>query len=157
MSRSMSRRLVAPSLVLTLAVSGMSGTACYEYRSAEVAAVRPAEVVHVVLSPEAAVALKPSIGPNASTLDARVLGVEADRLRLAVTQIARSAGPEEFLEGEPLELPLVGASAFSVRRFDRARTVLAIGGIIVSAITAASFSNQPTIAVVRGGPSGSTR
>ena len=62
MSRSMSRRLVAPSLVLTLAVSGMSGTACYEYRSAEVAAVRPAEVVHVVLSPEAAVALKRKAG-----------------------------------------------------------------------------------------------
>ena len=144
-------------MLVTLAVSGFFGTACYEYHAADVAAVRPSEVIHVVLSPEAAVALKPSIGPNASTLDARVIGVEADRLRLAVTQIARSVGPEEFLQGEQLELPLAGASVISVRRFDRSRTILAVGGIIASAIAAASFANQPTIAVMRGGPGATTR
>lgn len=140
-----------------LALSGLCGTACYEYHAADVGAVRPSEVVHVVLSPEAAVALKPSIGPNALTLDARVIGLEAERLRLAVTQIERSVGPEEFLPGEPLDLPLSGMSSITVRRFDRARTILAIAGILGSAIAAASFANEPTIAGMRGGPGGSTR
>jgi hypothetical protein len=146
---------LAPSVVL--AVSGLFGTGCYAYHAADVAAVRPSEVVHVVLSPEAAVALKPSIGPNALTLDARVIGLEAERLRLAVTQIERSVGPEEFLQGEPLDLPLSGASSISVRRFDRARTILAVVGILGSAIAAASFANEPTIAGMHGGPGGSTR
>ena len=148
---------MAISALTLMLVSGLSGAACYSYHTADATVVRPSETVHVVLSPEAAVALKSSIGPNASTLDGRVLDVESDRLRLAVTQIERSIGPEEFLQGEQLELPFAGASLITIRRLDRPRTILAIGGIIASAIAAASFSNQPAIAVVRGGPGASTR
>lgn len=106
MPRPVNRRVAAARVALALAISGISGAACYDYHAADVTAVRPSDIVHVVLSPEAAVALRSSIGPNASTLEARVIGVDQERLRLAVTQVERSVGPEEFLRGEPLELPL---------------------------------------------------
>ena len=140
-----------------LAVSVLSETACYGYDAAELGAVRPAQTVHMTLSPEAAVALRPAIGPNAATLDGRVLAVEPDHLRIALTQIVRTTGPEEFLHYEPIDVPLAGTSAVSVRKFDRVRTILAVGGIIGSAIAAAAVAEQPTIATVRGGPGASTR
>jgi hypothetical protein len=147
--------IAAASLLLAVAV--VSGTACYEYQAADASAVRATEVVHVVLSPEAAVALKADIGANASTLDGRVVWVDSDRVRLAVRQIGRSIGPEEFLSGEELDLPLAGASSISVRRFDRARSLLAAGGIIASALAAGSFANQPAITTIRGGTGATTR
>lgn len=143
--------------VMIVALCGIDAAACYDYHPADVAAVHPSEIVHVVLSPEAAVALRTSIGPNASSVDGRVLSVESDRVRLAVTRIARSTGPEEFLHGEPLELPLVGTSAISVRRFDRTRTIVALTGVVASAIAAAKASDQPAIVSVRGGTGASTR
>lgn len=153
----MTRRNATRSLALMLAVSVLSETACYGYNAAEVSAVRPSQTVHVTLSPEAAVALKPAIGPNAATLDGRVLAVESDHLRIALTQIVRTTGPEEFLQYEPIDVPFAGASMVSVRKFDGVRTFLAVGGIIGSAIAAAVVAEQPTIATVRGGPGASTR
>ncbi len=140
-----------------LAVSVLPETACYGYNAADVSALRPAQTVHVTLSPEAAVALKPAIGANATALDGRVLAVEPDHLRIALTQIARTIGPEEFLQYEPVDVPLAGTSTVSVRRFDGVRTFLAVGGIIGSAIAAAAVAEQPTIATVRGGPGAATR
>jgi len=153
----MRRRNATATFTLMLAVSALSETACYGYNAADVSALRPAQTVHVTLSPEAAVALKQSIGPNASTLDGRVLAVEADHLRIALTQIVRTTGPEEFLQNEPIDVPLAGTSTVSVRRFDGVRTILAVGGIIGTAIAAAAVTQQPTITTVRGGPTASTR
>lgn len=153
----MTRRNATATFTLMLAVSVLSETACYGYNAADVSALRPAQTVHVTLSPEAAVALKPSIGPNATTLDGRVLTVEPDHLRIALTQIVRTTGPEEFLQYEPIDVPLAGTSTVSVRKFDGVRTFLAVGGIIGSAIAAAAVAEQPTIAAVRGGQPASTR
>jgi len=153
----MTPRNATRSLALMLAVSVLTETACYGYDAAELSAVRPAQTVHMTLSPEAAVALKPAIGPNAATLDGRVLAVEPDHVRIALTQIVRTTGPEEFLQYEPIDVPLAGTSIVSVRKFDRLRTFLAVGGIIGSAIAAAMVAEQPTIATVRGGPGVSTR
>ena len=72
----------------------VAGTGCYEYHSASIASVRPTETVHVALSPEATVSLASTIGPNATMLDGEVLSVDANTLRLAVTQIARAVGPD---------------------------------------------------------------
>lgn len=153
----MTRRNATKALAVMLAVSVLPGTACYQYSARELTELRPSETVHVTLSPEAAVALKPAIGPNASTLDGRVLAVEPDHLRIALTQIERTVGPEEFLQYEPVDVPLAGTSTVSVRRFDGVRTFLAVGGIIGSAIAAAAVAQQPTIATVRGGPGSATR
>jgi hypothetical protein len=154
MRRRTGARIVA--LAATIPVLIM-GTGCYEYHSASVATVRPTETVHVALSSEATASLAPTIGPNATTLDGEVLSVDSRTLRLAVTQIARAVGPEEFLRNEPIDVPASGASSITVRKVDRMRTMLAFGGIIAGAIVARIATNSPGVVTVKGGPSSGTK
>lgn len=154
MTRHASRRI----FTLVAAVPVMfTGTACYEYHSASASAVHPGETVHVVLSPEASSSLASSIGPNATALDGRVVAADAGALRLALTQIARSVGPEEFLKDQLIDVPAGGAPSVTVRSFDRMRTVLALGGLLAGAIAAAVVTNEAGIISVRGAPTSSTR
>jgi hypothetical protein len=150
-----SRRLAT--LVAAVPVM-LTGTACYEYHSASAADIHPGETVHLVLRSDASSALAATIGPNATTLDGRVVTVDASAVRLAVNQIARSAGPEEFLKNEPIDVPLGGASSITVRSVDRVRTFVALGGVIAAAIAAhAAATSQPGIVTVKGGPSTGTK
>ena len=130
---------------------------CYEYREARVTDVRPDATVHVVLSAEAATALAGTIGPNATSIDGRVMSVDTRTLRLSATQIARAVGPEEFLRDEPIEVPSLGALSVSIRSLDRVRTVLAIGGILAGVFAAHALTDQPGIIATRGGPSTGTK
>lgn len=134
-----------------------TGTACYEYHTTAVSTIRPDQTVHVVLSPEAAASLASTIGPNASSLDGRVMAVDSRVMKLNLTQIARSVGPEEFLKNEPIDVPVSGASSVTVRSFDRVRTFLVFGGLIASAIAAHAVTDQPGIAAIKGGPPGATK
>jgi hypothetical protein len=153
MARLRSRGLALVASVPVLA----AGTGCYEYRSASIASVRPAETVHIALSPETTVSLASTIGPNATGLDGEVLSVNANTLRLAVTQIARADGPEEFLKNEPIDVPAWGASAITVRSVDRMRTLLALGGLIAGVIVARIATTSPGVITVKGGPSTGTK
>ena len=153
MTRHPSRR----TLVLFFAVPVITGTACYQYSTTPISAVRPDETVHVVLSPEASASLVSSIGPNATTIDGKILGVNGTTLRLAVTQVARSSGPEEFLMNEPLDVQANGASMITVRSLDRVRTILAVGGILAGAFAARALTDQPGIVTIKGGPSTGTK
>jgi len=135
----------------------LTAMACYEYQPSSVSAIHRDERVHVVLSQDASASLASSIGPNATSLDGRVLSVDATSVRLAVTQIARAAGPEEFLKDEPIEVPRAGASVVTVRSFDRLRTFLAIGGLVAGAIAAHSVTDSPGVVAIKGGPPGSTK
>lgn len=134
-----------------------TGTACYEYHSASPSAVHPGETVHLVLSPEASSSLASTIGPNATALDGRVVAADGGTLRLALTQIARSVGPEEFLKDQVIDVPAGGAPSITVRSVDRMRTVLALGGLLAGAIAAAAVTNQAGIVTIKGGPPGSTK
>jgi len=147
-------RLATQSLALA-AASAMPvlESGCYEYQSAAVTRVRPSETIQVTLSPDASRSLASTIGPHATTLDGRVLSVDSNTLRLAVTQIAREAGPEEFLKNEPIDVPASGASRIMVRSLDRPRTWLAFGGLVAGVIAAGIVSNQPGIVTVKNGPS----
>ena len=153
MTRQPSRRTLA----LFFAVPVITGTACYQYNTRPISAVRPDEMVHVVLSPEASASLASSIGPNATTIDGKILGVNGRTLRLAVTQVARSIGPEEFMMNEPLDVPATGASSITVRSLDRARTILAVGSILAGAFAARMLTDQPAIVTIKGGPSTGTK
>jgi hypothetical protein len=135
----------------------MSGTACYEYRDASLAEVRPDVSVHVVLSATGSTALTSTIGPNATSIDGRVLSISGGTMRLAATQIARAIGPEEFLQNEPIEVPAAGTLSISTRSVDRIRTVLAVAGLIAGAFVAHAITDRPPITSVRGGPSGGTK
>ncbi len=139
-------------LVLVAACAG-----CYQYHDASVTGVRPDETVHVVLSSDAASALASTIGPNATSIDGRVMAVDSNHLRLAVTQIARAIGPEEFLQYEPIDVPTRGALAVSVRSVDRVRTVIAFGGILAGVLAAHTLSNSPGVFSTTGAPAGGSK
>jgi hypothetical protein len=135
----------------------VAGTGCYQYRDARLTDLRPDATVHVVLSSDASAALAPAIGPNATSIDGRVLSVDTRSMRLAATQIARVVGPEEFLRNEAIDVPAGGTLAISMRSVDRFRTVLAIGAIVASAFVAHSLSDQPGVVSVKTGPSAGSK
>jgi hypothetical protein len=142
-------------LALTIAAAPAFG--CYQYQARPVGAIRPEETIHVELSPAGSASLASSIGPNATTLDGRVLSVDSNRFRLALTQIARSVGPEEFLKYEPIDVPRASATAVTVRSVDRPRTLLAIGGLAVGILVARIVTNDGGISTSRSGPTSGTK
>jgi hypothetical protein len=150
----MSRAVGAPLLVL---VAASLGSGCYQYREMSATAVRPDETVRVILTSDASSSLASTIGPNATSLDGRVVSVDSTRMRLAVTQIARAVGSEEFLQFEPIDVPTRGALTVSVRSMDRFRTVLAFGGLLAGVFAAHALTNSPGVVSTTGAPSGSTK
>ena len=130
---------------------------CYEYNATTIGSIRPNETVHVELSPSGSASLASTIGPNATMLDGRVLAIDSNRLRLAVTQIARSVGPEQFLKDEPIDVPRASTTIVTVRSVDRPRTLLAIGGLALGLLVARIVANDPTVAVSRSGPMSGTK
>lgn len=115
---------------------------CYYYRATDVGQLRVGQRARIELSPAGAADLASSIGPNATIIDGRVLTAGDSGITLAVTQIARTVGPEEFLKDESLTIPRGGASTFQVRELDRERTVLAIGSIIAAAFVARKATTE---------------
>lgn len=142
---------------LALAIAAAPAIGCYEYHTAPVGEIRPAQDVHVELTPAGSASLASTIGPNATTLDGHVLVVDSNRFRLALTQIARSSGPEEFLKNEPIDVPRSSATTITVRSVDRPRTLLAIGGLVAGIIVARIITNDPNITSARTGPSTGTK
>ena len=120
-------------------------------------AVRPNETVHVVLSSDASSSLAGTIGPNATSIDGRVMSIDSSRIRLAVTQIARVLGPEEFLQYEPIDVPTRGALTISVRSVDRVRTVLAFGTLLAGVFAARMWSTSPGLVSTTGAPAGTSK
>lgn len=130
---------------------------CYQYHEASTTAVRPDETVHVILSSDASSSLASTIGPYATSIDGRVLSIDSNQMRLAVTQIARAVGPEEFLQNEPIDVPTHGAVAVSVRSVDRVRTVLALGGLLAGVFAARTLTTSPNVVSTAGAPTGGSR
>jgi hypothetical protein len=135
----------------------VAGTGCYEYRSAEISGVRAGETVHLVLNQSGSAALAPAIGPSATSLDGRVLRDDSGELLLAVTQIDRSVGPEEFLRNESVAVPTRNAESITVRRLDRPRTLLAAGAVFAGVFLAHVATEQAAVVSLKGGPPSGTK
>lgn len=86
--------------------------------------------MRVVLNATGADALAPKIGPDASTLSGRVTASSPTDLTLAVTEISRTTGREEFLEGQTLSVPRSSADKFAVRGIDVSRTALIVVALV---------------------------
>ncbi len=142
---------------VTAALAVLSTAGCYEYHNGRVADLRPNAIVHVVLSAEATTSLASVIGPNATAVDGQLVSIDTSMMRLAVTQIARALGPEEFVHDEPLDVPIKGALSISTRSFDKARTALAVGSLLAMVLGAHFATSQTGITTVRGGPAGNTK
>jgi hypothetical protein len=151
-------RSVAGLLDVVVLVTVAASAACYQYHDASPTAVRPEETVHVVLSGEASTTMAGTIGPNATSIDGRVMAVDSIRMRLAVTQIARGAGPEEFMQSEPIDVPTTAAVAIRVRSVDRVRTFLAaFGGVVAGVLAARTLTSSPGVVSTRGTPSNGSK
>lgn len=150
-------RTVTASRRLISAVLAAATAACYEYHDASPTTVRPDATVRVVLSSDASISLAGTIGPHATSIDGRVLAVDSSRMRLAVTQIVRAIGTEEFMQNEPIDIPTRGALTVSVRSVDRFRTILAFGGILAGALAARTLSSSPGVFSTTGAPAGSNK
>jgi hypothetical protein len=143
---------------LVIAVAAMlAGSGCYEYHDGKLSDLRPNATVHVVLSAEATTSLASVIGPNATAVDGQVVSIDTTTMRLAVTQIARAIGPEEFVHDEPLDVPIKGALSISTRSFDKARTVLALGSLLAVVFGAHVATSQTGVTTVKGGVTGTTK
>jgi len=148
---SRARRLSTYCRTLMAAVPVLvAGAGCYEYNTTSVERVQPGETVHVVLSPSGSTALASAIGPNATTLDGRILRQDPSELTLAVTQIERSVGPEEFMRDEAIAVPTQHAASITVRRLDRPRTFLTV-------FLAHVATQQAGVVTVKGGPPTGTK
>jgi hypothetical protein len=134
------------------------GAACYQYQPAPLSAVQPGQAVRVNLTLDGGAALASAIGPGATALDGRVVRRDDREITLALTQIMRAADqPEEFLQNEPLTLPLTGGATFSVRSLDKGRTVLAAGSIVALIVAGKAFIDQPGIFTTKGTVSQGTK
>lgn len=120
-------------------------TGCYEYQSSDVGRVQPGQIVQVTLTPTGSAALAASIGPSATSLDGRVLARDDNDVTLALVQITRSVGQEQFLHDEPLSFSLSNIESWRVRTFDKSRTALAVGGILAAVIGGRAFIDQSSL------------
>ena len=134
-----------------------AGTACYQYRTVGPEAVQPGQTVHLDLTAPGATALASAIGPNATALNGRVLTRAGNDVTLAVTQIDRANGPEQFLKGDPIGISLQNVAGLQLRSFDKQRTALAIGGVIAAVVVGQIFIDQSGVFVNKNNPSGSTK
>lgn len=101
---------------------------CFAYRPADPTGLRTGEAVRVELTSSGAQELTQQVGPRVESMNGRVLGPRDSTLVLAVSQLTRSRGMEEFWTGDSVAVPVRGVSSLLVRRFDRNRTLLAVTG-----------------------------
>jgi hypothetical protein len=137
---------------LTVAVTAaVSACSCFAYRTAEPTALRAGEEVRVTLTPAGAAELTKQVGPRVETLDGRVIGPRDSALAVAVTQLTRGRGSDEFWTGDSVIVPVRGVSSLSVRQLDRKKTWLAVGATAVGIFVmrtvvkeAGVFGSRPT-------------
>jgi hypothetical protein len=144
------RRLVA-------VLPALAGLGCYEYTDTTSAGLHPGEVVRVALTAPGSAALAPAIGPGATSLGGRVMSLAPNDMTIALTEIDRSVGPEQFLAGEPISVPLASFAGVQRRRVDKGRTALAVGGVVALFVVGQVIVDQTSIFSSKGAVSGSTR
>jgi len=129
-------------------------SACFVYRPASPAELRPGDVTAVELSESGAVTLAPDLGPRASRLDGRVVASGDSALTLAVNTIVRRSLEPESWSGTVVRVPTTAAAQWRVRRFDAPRSALATAGILAAMVTTRLVAREAGLG--RGGTGGSS-
>jgi hypothetical protein len=128
------RELIGVRRAVGVVASAVMAGGCFAYRPADLGGVRAGEAVRVELTPSGTQELTQQVGPRVETLDGRVIFPRDSSLVVAVRQITRSRGMEEFWTGDSVTVPVRGVSSLAVRRFDRNRTLLAVTGAVVGVL-----------------------
>ena len=111
--------------------AAIQAAGCFAYRPSDPSHVRMGEVVRVAVTPRGAEQLTQQVGPRVETLAGRVIHPRDTALVVAVSELTRSRGAEEFWTGDSVSVPLSGVGGLTVRRFDRTRTWLTVGGAVI--------------------------
>ncbi len=127
-------RLLSPALI--------AGSACYEYHATSIDNLRVGQSVRVVLSASGTEMVAQKLGPGASTVRGRVIASSPTDLTLAVTEISRTTGREELLEGQTLSVPGSSADKIAVRGIDVSRTALIVVAL-VAGVAAGQILSTP--------------
>jgi hypothetical protein len=112
--------------------SAVLAASCFAYRAAEPGAVEPGQTVRVTLTPSGTQELTQQVGPRVESLDGRVIATRDSTLAVSVTQLTRARAGEEFWPGDSVMVPVRGVSGVEVRRLDRKRSALAVGGTLAA-------------------------
>lgn len=111
--------------------AAIQATGCFAYRPLDAGGVRGGEVVRVAITPRGAEELTRQVGPRVESLGGRMLRPRDTTLVVAVSELTRARGTEEFWTGDSVSVPLSSVGALFVRRFDPTRTLLAVTGAAV--------------------------
>jgi hypothetical protein len=117
---------------VAIVASALPAGGCFVYRAAEPARVQPGEGVRIVLSSTGSQELTGQVGPRVTRLEGRVIGSRDTALALSVTQLVRTPASEEFWNGDSVVVPVRAVDALSVRRLDRRKSAIAVGGTLVA-------------------------
>jgi hypothetical protein len=115
-----------------VAASALLAGGCFVYRAAEPAALQPGETVRLTLTSCGTQEITQQVGPRVQALDGRVITARDGAVTVSVTQLTRSRGSEEFWPGDSVVVPFRGLDSLLVRRLDRKRSALAVGGTLVA-------------------------
>ena len=131
------------------------GAGCYSYARTPAGAPVPVGPVRVTLADSARGALAPQIGPAGAVLQGQAVGTAPDgSLSLAVTQVTRANGVDEFWRGERVHIPAAALTRIEVRRFDRRRTALLAAGLVGGVVLARAFGGSEASLSGGGRPPG---
>ena len=110
------------------------------------------EVVRLAVTARGAEQLAPQVGPRVESLSGRVIHPRDSALVVAVSEVTRSRGAEEFWTGDSIRVPLSGVGGVTVRRFDRSRTVLTVAGAVIGLVLARRLVEETGVFGTRVNP-----
>ena len=104
---------------------------CFAYRPSDPTHLRMGELVRVDVTAQGAEQLTHQVGPRVESLAGRVIHPRDTALVVAVSEVTRLRGGEEFWTGDSVSVPFSSVGGVSVRRFDRNRTLLTVTGAVI--------------------------
>lgn len=138
---------------LLLIAATASCIACQTYTAASLTSVAPGNDIKVGLTAVGDSVLTSVLGPQAGTVDGKVVSADSTGVRLAVHQIERTDGSDQLLYGKEIRIPADAVATIAVKRVDVMRSVVLAGGIVVGAALVARVGNGSQ---TQGGSSVST-
>ena len=133
------RRPVRPTFsAAAVSAAAVLTVGCYTYTPVDSAQVASGEPVRVVLTDEGSFTVARSIGPYGSSLDGRITQKDDSGFVMSVTQVKRRSGVEETWRGESVRIPRTMVSSMTLPKLSRTRSLLAAGGIVVTAMALAA-------------------
>lgn len=127
---------------------------CYTYGPVQARAVAPRQDVTVWVNEAGMAAITPVIGPRAAELQGIVTARSDSSLTLALRSVTRRGGMEETMANDLVTVGLGSMDSVRLRRFDRTRTLLMAGGVVVGAILVRVVSNESGFERATGGKAG---